>query len=375
MTSKAKIFLVAKDSDQLIQMDEQAYLQEVKLQELLALYPDLLPGDQINPENPRRWLLVSREMGVPGSEEESGRWSLDHLFLDQDGIPTFVECKRATDTRIRREVVAQMLDYAANGIEYWNIKRLRQEATETATDEGSDLDDLVAELIDGEDETAVETFWASVEKNLQQGNIRLIFVADSIPRELRRLVEFLNDKMNDVEVLAVEVKRFQGEEHTVLVPRVVGLTEAARDKKKTAKASKPLKSLDEFLELCPRESRPFLRHAFDVGQRRGYVVRLAKQTASLRAALPDSGGYATFIQCWESGDFNLYLGELPLTPEQTDAFRKKYLQYDIFHLSGQKTLISQPTPENQDELTAILDEIFDDIDHFLEALGKQSTEK
>ena len=103
----AKIFLV-EGKRKLTPMTETAYEREDDLQALLADYPDLLPGDQIDPENPRRWLLVARELGVPGSEEETGRWSLDHLFLDQDGTPTFVECKRAADTRARREVVAQI---------------------------------------------------------------------------------------------------------------------------------------------------------------------------------------------------------------------------------------------------------------------------
>src|SRR5687768_11130871 len=123
----AKIFLVHSER-KLTPMTETSYVKENDLQALLAAYPDLIPGDQINFEDPRRWLLVSRELGVPGSEDEGGRWSLDHLFLDQEGIPTFVECKRATDTRGRREVVAQMLDYAANGIAYWQMDSLRQAA-------------------------------------------------------------------------------------------------------------------------------------------------------------------------------------------------------------------------------------------------------
>jgi hypothetical protein len=28
-----------------------------------------------------------------------GRWSVDHLFLDQDAVPTIVEVKRSTDPR------------------------------------------------------------------------------------------------------------------------------------------------------------------------------------------------------------------------------------------------------------------------------------
>ena len=123
---KAKIFLVGKDEEDLTPMEETAYETEDVLQIALERYPDLLPGDQINPEAPRRWLLVAREMGIPGEIDAADRWSLDHLFLDQDGRPTFVECKRASDTRSRREVIAQMLDYAANGTAYWGANRLRQ---------------------------------------------------------------------------------------------------------------------------------------------------------------------------------------------------------------------------------------------------------
>src|SRR5688500_6659423 len=102
-------------------MDETPYGEEIVIQTLLEKHPDLLPGDQITPGDPRRWLLVTGEMPVPDVLDGVGRWSLDHLLLDQHGTPTFVECKRAVDTRSRREVVAQMLDYAANGIEYWSM--------------------------------------------------------------------------------------------------------------------------------------------------------------------------------------------------------------------------------------------------------------
>lgn len=106
-------------------MEEAAYDAEKTLQELLAKYPDLLAGEQINVEEPRRWLLITREMAVPGDEDGAARWSLDHLFLDQDAVPTLVEVKRSSDTRIRREVVGQMLDYAANAVAYWPVDKIR----------------------------------------------------------------------------------------------------------------------------------------------------------------------------------------------------------------------------------------------------------
>ena len=61
----------------------------------------------------------------------------------------------------------------------------------------------------------------------------MIFVADEIPNELRRIVEFLNEQMDPAEVLAVEVKQFVGEDIKTLVPRVVGQTAEAQKKKST----------------------------------------------------------------------------------------------------------------------------------------------
>jgi hypothetical protein len=202
-----KIFLLNDNGRTLTPMTEAGYVAEGDLQTFLADHPDLLPGDQISPESPRRWLLVAREVGIPGAVHETGRWSLDHLFLDQDGIPTFVECKRSQDTRSRREVVAQMLDYAANGIEYWSLDRLRQSATETADKRGISLDQLILELFEEGDECTVDEYWQKVEANLRAGKVRLIFVLDQASRELRRLVEFLNEKMADVEVLIVEIRQ------------------------------------------------------------------------------------------------------------------------------------------------------------------------
>jgi hypothetical protein len=227
---KPKIFLLASKAGTIATLVETDYLSEDILQDMLATHPDLLPGDQISPEDPCRWLLVKRELGVPDSEEAGARWSLDHLFLDQHGTPTFVECKRAADTRARREVVAQMLDYAANGIEYWGIDVIRQAATETATADGTTLDSrLQADLL----VTSTADYWDAVEANLRERRVRLVFVADRVPKELRRLVEFLNEEMERVEVLAVEVRQYSREEDPdskAIVPRVLGITERAREK-------------------------------------------------------------------------------------------------------------------------------------------------
>jgi len=225
------VFLIQTDG-KLVEMSEENYGSEADFQELLAKYPNLLAGNQINDANPRKWLLISREAALPSEESGSDRWSVDHLFLDQDAIPTFVEVKRSSDTRIRREVIGQMLEYAANAIVYWPVEEIR--AKFDATCQAKDLDSedaLEAFLGPSEDSVA---FWQKAKTNLQAGKIRMLFVADEIPKELRRIVEFLNEQMNPAEVLAVEIKQFSGQDFKSLVSRVYGQTEEARTKKNNA---------------------------------------------------------------------------------------------------------------------------------------------
>src|SRR6266436_1341791 len=199
------IFLIQQDGE-LLEMNEQAYDSEDLLQMLLAKYPSLLAGNQIDPKAPRKWLFIEREASVPSVDGGGGRWSADHLFLDQDAIPTIVEVKRSSDTRIRREVVGQMLDYAANAVEYWPPGRIRERFAVTCKDRGQDPAQKVLEFL-GEDFDS-EEFWKRADTNLLEGNMRLIFVADSIPPELQRIVEFLRRQMQRPEVLAFEIKQF-----------------------------------------------------------------------------------------------------------------------------------------------------------------------
>lgn len=227
------IFLI-KD-DKLVEMKESEYDSEDILQGLLEKYPDLLAGNQINQDSPRRWMLISREMEI-SSEDVKNRWSVDHLFLDQDGIPTLVEVKRSSDTRIRREVVGQMLDYAANAVIYWPIEKIQSKFEAYCQKNEIEPDHEVLNLIGEKGDP--EEFWQKVKTNLQAGKVRLVFVADVIPSELKRIVEFLNEQMDPAEVIAIEIKQFAGEGLKSLVPRVVGQTAQAEKKKGIRKKKK-----------------------------------------------------------------------------------------------------------------------------------------
>ncbi len=91
---------ILKNDGQLEAMREQKFDLEDVLQQLVADHPELLSGQQIDPDNPRRWILVNREQGISDIIGGGNRWALDHLLIDQDAIPTLVEVKRSENSEI-----------------------------------------------------------------------------------------------------------------------------------------------------------------------------------------------------------------------------------------------------------------------------------
>ncbi|WKZ83187.1 MAG: hypothetical protein QY307_02745 [Acidimicrobiia bacterium] len=219
---------VKRADGSLVKMTEKGYDFEAILQGLITEHPDLLVGDQIDPEQPRRWLVIDQEVGVPAAEGGGGYWSLDVLLLDQDGVPTLIEVKRSTDTRIRREVVGQMLDYAAHTVAFIPAERMRSLLEDRCSK--ADLDPgLEVVALTGTDDP--EEFWSNVAANIEAGRVRLLFVADRLPVELRRVIEFWNQHTDPVEVLGLEVRQFVGEDLVTFVPQVYGQTIRATEKK------------------------------------------------------------------------------------------------------------------------------------------------
>jgi hypothetical protein len=259
-----------RDGDELIAMREAPYEAESLLQALLAEHPEVLAGDDTG-GGPQAWRLIRREAAVADAPGGGGRWSLDHLFLDHEGIPTLVEVKRSSDSRIRREVVGQMLDYAANAAAHWRVEAIRAWFEAECDRRGEDAASVLVDAFETVNDA--DTYWETVRTNLAAGKLRLVFVADVIPPELRRVIEFLNGQMANTEVLAVEVKQYvdaAGQRQTI-VPRILDQTEAARQ----AKGRQEDRRWDRETLLAELEAQRDLREAavakqiFDWVDRRG----------------------------------------------------------------------------------------------------------
>ncbi len=235
--------------------------------------------------------------------------------MDQDGIPTFVEVKRCSDTRARRLVVAQMLDYAANAITYWRAEELRDSFNASHL---SDPERVLKDFLGSEAD--LEAFWKLVRANLQQGRVRLLFVADLIHPELRRLVEFLNEQMDPAEVLALELRRHEGEgihegeNIRTITPVVYGRTTRAMGRKNGWDGR--FWTVDEVLEKIGAEFGTGAKDAATkivnrLSARSPLITGKGRKSASIRGRFTFNGKPFAPFAVWSSGW--LEIGLKPMT--------------------------------------------------------------
>jgi len=281
MTEKGKIFIRSGNGG-LEPLQEAPFDTEDELQELVADYPELLAGEQIDPANPRRWILIKREQGIPDRPDAGDRWSVDHLLIDQDAVPTLVEVKLSSNSEIRRRVVGQMLDYAAHATGTWSVTDDIREAFEYRE---TDPEGALSALLTSAAEPDIGDFWEAVEKNLWAKRLRLLFVADRIPDELARVVGFLNEQLPNIEVLAVEIKRYKGEFNETLVPHVIGRLAAQRNRSGSRTGRRLTR--DEFLnEFENGEVRLAARRLLNVADTPNASIYLGTRGVNIRVRCP-----------------------------------------------------------------------------------------
>lgn len=329
------LFTVDPDGS-LRRMTPSAPETEDRVQSLVARYPELI-ADGDGP-----LLLIRREQAISDNEQGNGRWSVDHLFVTQDAVPVLVEVKRPADTRLRREVVGQMLDYAANATAYWQAGSIARSFAETAEAAGMDPETALQQFI-GDQDPAV--FWDQVDANFKAGRIKLVFVADEIPRELARVLEFLNDQMR-ADGRAVELRWFAGDGGAVtLSPRVIGETERAAAAKSSRLALPPL-SCEEWLEKHITEgdkdaregAAAFIALTESLGARTG----VSKGQASIYAAFPwHDGKEIQPLHLWQWGKRGLLvsftLRNLYYQPGFEDEEVRRHFREELERIVGPLT--------------------------------------
>jgi hypothetical protein len=281
------------------------------MQNLVASHPELI-ADQDG-----ALLLIRREQPIADREDGNGRWSLDHLFVTRNGVPVLVELKRAVDTRLRREVIGQMLDYAANGTAYWQGGRIAESFAASMAKQGLDGDAVLAAFLGATADP--QKFWEQVDANFAAGRIKMVFVADTIPRELARIVEFLNEQMK-ADIRAVELSWFESDGGvTALTPRVIGETERAQTEKAGRGALSPIGRdtwIKERMGPCGLDVVGAAENFITLVEDMGGQAEVTSSQASIMSAFDAPGGvlYPLRLSPERKGSIQLCLGYLVSRP-------------------------------------------------------------
>lgn len=304
------------------------------MQALVAAHPALISDE----EGPL--LLIRREQPISDRDEGGGRWSLDHLFVTRSGVPVLVELKRAVDTRLRREVVGQMLDYAANGTAYWKAGRIAESFAATMAEQGNDPDVVLDAFLGAGG--SPEGFWEQVDANFSAGRIRMVFVADTIPRELARIVEFMNEQMK-ADVRAVELSWFESEGGvTALTPRFIGETERAQSEKASRKTL-PAISREAWIEqhLVPlgkstaEAAETYVRLVAQAG---GHAEVTTAQASMVTVFdLPNDTLYPVTLSRYGKGSIQLCLSYILSRPAFADVEVRRSLHEQLSSVVGPLT--------------------------------------
>jgi len=151
------------------------------IQQLLYEHPMLLPIEDIEPVFAPA-LPLCRELPTAAG-------AVDVAYISPSGFPTFVETKLWHNPEARREVVAQIIDYAA-AISHWTYDDF-VEATQRALGRSRRGDPLLDAVRDWAGDLDQRRFVDTVTLNLARARFLLLVVGDGIREGVERMAETL----------------------------------------------------------------------------------------------------------------------------------------------------------------------------------------
>ena len=204
---------------------EEGFASEEELQRFLKEHSDLMPLEEIELDA-APLLCIGWEVGLASGAE-------DILYIDQNGLLTVVETKLRKNPEVRREVVGQILEYAAqmSGWSSANVERQAEKffASSESPDQyrGCTLEkalQLYLESSEALPEFSYDYFLQQVQANIDRGHFRLIIAIDEPPEPLLKTVEFVNRFSERFEIFLIQLKRFcdQAKEQNIFVPALFG---------------------------------------------------------------------------------------------------------------------------------------------------------
>lgn len=236
MTSSLLLDAALDTASYLERVDLRSGMNEHWLRDKIFDYPRIIPLNRIDP-GAGDFIAVCREF--PLSKYGSSVF-VDVFGVTRHGRPVLIECKLWRNPQARREVIAQLLEYASlfRRLSYSDlIATLKSRFGMTGQ---NPLYDRVAGLPDAVNE---EEFTDRVASSLARGDIELIIAGDGIREDTAAIAEHLLDRGARLTLLELQVWK-DGSGHHLLVPHIPFRTEILRQRVLVDGQDRPLVAED-----------------------------------------------------------------------------------------------------------------------------------
>ncbi len=209
--------IVFKKGKNIKKLNKMIFGNEGYLQELIFENPELIPFEELKEET--KIIFLCREFPLSVGK-------IDILGVDSDGEIYIIETKLYKN-QDKRKVIAQVLDYGASlGEEYGNdtdsfIEKIKEITKKELREElrskfGDLLDEEINEVID------------AIKENISNGAFNFLVLMDSIPSDLKNLINFLNQNSNfriyglELEYYVVDEKAEKQEKEEIFKINIFG---------------------------------------------------------------------------------------------------------------------------------------------------------
>ncbi len=272
------------------------------IQELIFRFPQLLPVREIEPAF-GSLVSVCTELPTPAGP-------LDNLYVTETGNLAIAECKLWRNPDARRQVVAQIMDYAHSMAE-WSYEDLEKAIRSAASpDDGKPSGGLFS-VVSEDSELNEQDFIDAVSQNLRRGRILLLIVGDGIKEGVETLAAYLQKHAGFHFILGiVEIGVFKLPSGSFLVqPRILARTvniergivkfadgKVSIEPSPEAVAAKPRtiseEQLREGLEKAAPDTAAALKEFEEEAEKLGVSVEAAAKSLQVRWRGPDDVDYA-----------------------------------------------------------------------------------
>ncbi len=189
------------------------------LQHFIMRHPSVLPVDQIEP--------VFTPLVPICTELPMNNKSLDNLLVTPSGDLALIECKLWRNPQARREVIAQIIDYAKE-MSTWSYEQLQEaiSLTKPLEGQGEAATRNLYDLVSPDHQIDEVSFHDAVSRNLKRGRFLLLIIGDGIREGIEGMADFLQQHAGFHFTLGfVELALFEMSDKRYLVqPRVIART-------------------------------------------------------------------------------------------------------------------------------------------------------